>query len=56
MPDLPSFGYLVYITHGVDYSSVCLCEGRETCILILEEHLESNERLLEENVWTLGVC
>ena len=26
MPDLPSFGHLVYITHGVDYSSVCLSE------------------------------
>ena len=38
MPDLPSFGYLVYITYGVDYSSVCLCEERETSNLILEEH------------------
>ena len=26
MQDWPSFGYLVYITHGVDYSSVYLSE------------------------------
>ena len=56
MPDCLSFGYLLYITHGMDYSSVCLSERLITCILILEEHYESDERLLEENVWTWVVC
>ena len=37
-PDLPSFGYLVYIIHGVDFSSVGLAERRVACILIIEEH------------------
>ena len=39
----------------MDYSSVCLSERLITCILTLEEHKESDERSLEENVWTWGV-
>ena len=44
--------YLVYTTHGVDYSSVYLSERLENFITILEEHWESVERSFEENVWT----
>ena len=34
--------------------SVCLSDFKPA--LILEEHQESDERSLEENVWTLDVC
>ena len=54
--DHPWLFCLNYITLGVDYSSVCMSERLENFIMILEKHLESDERSFEENVWTWGVC
>ena len=46
-----------YITHGMEYSSVCLSE-RATLNLHpdFRRELKSYERSLEENVGTCGVC